>query len=111
MWNAAKIEKRLHRYFDKSRFRLTKKVFRFKWMQMHIKIGISKDPKRRLQSVNNDFFKSGNTEWFAMNIFELLLVYIWILWLAYRWWIIAAVLGLAWYGQSQGLAINLDFSG
>jgi len=46
-----------------------------------------------------------------MNIFELLLVYIWILWLAYRWWIIAAVLGLAWYGQSQGLAINLDFSG
>ena len=29
MWNAAKIEKQLHRHFEKSRFRLTKKVFRF----------------------------------------------------------------------------------
>ena len=97
MWNAAKIEKRLHSYFDKSRFRLTKSVFRFKWMQMHIKIGISKDPDRRLQSVNNDFFKSGHTEWFAMNIFELIAVYVWILWLAYRWWIMAGIIGLALY--------------
>jgi len=97
MWNAAKIEKRLHQFFDKSRFRLTREVFRFKWMQMHIKIGISKDPDQRLRSVNNDFFKSGNTEWFAMNIFELFAVYAWILWLAYRWWILAAIMGLIWY--------------
>ena len=97
MWNAAKIEKRLHQYFDKSRFRLTKKIFRFKWMQMHIKIGISKDPDQRLRSVNNNFFKSGNTEWFAMNIFELIVVYAWILWLAYRWWILLAVGVVAFY--------------
>ncbi len=32
-----------------------------------------------------------------MTIFELAAVYIWILWLAYRWWIMPAILGLAWY--------------
>ena len=73
-------------------------------MQMHIKIGISKDPDQRLKSVNNDFFKSGNTEWFAMNIFELLAVYAWILWLAYRWWIVAAVVGLIWYNNQAAFA-------
>lgn len=104
MWNAAKIEKRLHQYFAKSRFRLTKKVFRFKWMQMHIKIGISNNPTKRLRSVNSNFFKSGNTEWFAMNIFELIAVYAWILWLAYRWWIVAAILGLVWYNNQDSFA-------
>ena len=108
MWNAAKIEKQLHRYFDKSRFRLTKNVFRFKWMQMHIKIGISKDPTQRLQSVNNNFFKSGNTEWFAMNVFELVFVYLWIIWYAYRWWILIGIFGLYWYANSPGIEALLN---
>lgn len=101
MWNAAKIEKQLHRFFDKSRFRLTKSVWRGRWMQMHIKIGISKDADKRLKSVNNAFFKSGNTEWFAMNIFELIFVYCWIMWYAYRWFILAGIVGLIWYNQAS----------
>ena len=71
---------------------------------MHIKIGISNNPVKRLRSVNKDFYKSGHTEWFAMNIFELIAVYIWILWLAYRWLIIAVVLGLAWYYNQDSFA-------
>ncbi|MEM1123879.1 MAG: hypothetical protein AAGJ18_25805 [Bacteroidota bacterium] len=97
MWNAAKIEKRLHQFFAKSRFRLTKKVFRFKWMQMHIKIGISNNPHKRLRSINRNFYGSGNTEWFAMTLFELIGVYAWILWLAYSWWILVIKLGFVWY--------------
>ena len=106
MWNAAKIEKQLHRYFDTSRFRLTKKIWRFKWMQMHIKIGISKNPQKRLQSVNNDFFKSGNTEWFAMNIIELIFVYLWIVWYAYRWWIFLTIIAIAWYFSQGNIPIE-----
>lgn len=99
MWNAEKIERQLHSYFKKSRFKMTNRVQKGKWMQAHVKIGISKDVDRRIQAVNSDIFKSGHTEWFAMNIFELLLVQAFILWFAYRWWIAGIVAALILYGN------------
>ena len=100
MWNAEKIEKRLHQHFSKSRFTMTRKINQGQWAQAHVKIGISKDVDRRLQDVNNNFFKSGRTEWFAMHILEQLVVHALIRWYAYRWFILAGIIGLIWYGNS-----------
>jgi len=94
--NAARIEKILHRYFKKSRFKMTKKIRHGKWLQAHIKIGISKDVNKRLKAVNNDFFRSGYTEWFSMHIIEQIAVQLLIMWYAYRYWLLAAVLLLIW---------------
>ena len=98
--NAEKIEKILHRRFDGSRFTMSKKVRKGKWLQSHIKIGISKDVDRRLQAVNKDFFKSGHTEWFAMHFLEQIIVQLLIFWYAYRYWFLAIVIALIWYGNS-----------
>lgn len=95
--NAERVEKILHRYFKKSRFRMTKRIRQGKWLQAHIKIGISKNVDQRLRAVNNDFFKSGYTEWFAMHVFEQLAVQFLIIWYAYRFWLLAVVLFLIWY--------------
>lgn len=100
MWNAERIEKRLHQYFRKSRFTMTNKINQGQWAQAHVKIGISKDVDRRLQDINKNIFKSGNTEWFAMHIVEQLIVHALIRWYAYRWILLAAFVGFIWYGNS-----------
>jgi len=99
MWNAKKIEGYLHKYFKKSRFKMTKRVPKGKWLQAHVKIGISRDVDKRIRAVNSNIFKSGHTEWFAMNIFELVMVMAFILWFAYRWWIAAIIAALILYGN------------
>jgi len=53
MWNAEKIEKRLHQHFSKSRFTMTRKINQGQWAQAHVKIGISKDVDRRLRATNS----------------------------------------------------------
>ncbi len=100
MWNAEKIEKRLHQHFRKSRFTMTKKINKGQWAQAHVKIGISNDVDRRLRDVNRDIFKSGSTEWFAMHILEQLVVHALIRWYAYRWILLAALIAFIWYGNS-----------
>lgn len=97
--NAERIEKLLHRRFDGSRFTMSKSVRQGKWLQSHIKIGISKDVNRRLQAVNKDFFESGRTEWFAMHFLEQVVVQLFIFWYAYRYWFLAFVIFLIWYGN------------
>jgi len=99
MWNAEKIERYLHDYFEKSRFKMTRRVPIGKWMQAHVKIGISKNVDQRIRAVNSNIFKSGHTEWFAMNIFELVMVMAFILWFAYRWWIAGIIAALILYGN------------
>jgi len=98
--NAQKIETLLHRRFKGSRFTMSKKVRCGKWLQSHIKIGISKDVHKRLEDVNNSFFRSGRTEWFAMHLFEQFAVQFLIFWYAYRYWLLVAVVAFIWYGNS-----------
>ena len=100
MIDADKIERKLHQHFKKSRFTMTKKIKQGQWAQSHVKIGISNDVDRRLRDVNNDFFKSGRTEWFAMHLFERMAVHALIRWYAYRWWILVGIIAFIWYGNS-----------
>lgn len=84
MLNARKVERRLHRTFGDSRFIMTKKIRYRKWFQNHIKIGIAKNPVQRKNQVSKNIFKSGRTEWFAINDFELLLLHLHLWWNAVR---------------------------
>lgn len=85
---AEKIEKKLHQVFQDSRFTLTRKIWLGKWLQSHIKIGISKDSDKRLKQINRNIFNTGHTEWFAMNYLELLVLYGWVTWEFLKWFLV-----------------------
>ena len=82
---ARKIEQRLHKRFGDSRFTMTKRIRYRKWGQNHIKIGIATNPKSRQSDVSRNIFKSGKTEWFAINDLEYFFMYCTLWWYAYKW--------------------------
>lgn len=77
MLNALKVEQRLHKIFGDSRFTMTRKIKYRQWNQHHFKIGIAKNTSRRKSQVTKNIFKSGKTEWFALNGLEYFLLRCW----------------------------------
>lgn len=63
MLNAARVERKMHILFESSRFEMRKTKRPPAW-GVHIKIGISEDPEKRLEYINKSGLKSGRTEWF-----------------------------------------------
>lgn len=82
VWNAERTEKRLHKLFKTSRFKMTRRAgatplapFAF-----HVKIGIAKDVQERQREVSRNIYGSGKTEWFRINLFQLLTIVLILLW-------------------------------
>ena len=61
-FDAEVIERAAFEKFSRSRITLTTRK-RERLFKQHIKVGISRSPKKRVQQVNADIFASGRTEW------------------------------------------------
>lgn len=83
--NAIKVENLLHDLFRDKRFLMTEEVKQSSWVHHHIKIGISKNPKSRKNSISKNIFGSGRTEWFELNDIELVILRFWLWWYAIYW--------------------------
>ncbi len=65
------LEKILHRIYKSERFVMSKKN-KFHFLNIPIKIGITKNPTARQKQIQQSVFSSGKTEWFLISIPEYL---------------------------------------
>lgn len=61
-FEAKKIEEKVFARFSHYRITLTPRK-REGFVRQHIKVGISNNPRRRVEQVDGDLFGSGRTEW------------------------------------------------
>jgi len=99
-FKAAKIEQATFTRFSRYRVTLTPRR-REGWIRQQIKVGISTNPRLRVQQVDSDLFGSGRTEWIQAGPVVRLAVYLYVLllWMLYWLWLVLlfglAVLGAA----------------
>lgn len=84
MLDARGVEMKLHDLFGDARVEM-REGLNPSYFKHHIKIGISKNPKQRRVSISKNIFKSGRTEWFALNEIELEVLRYWLWYYSIRW--------------------------
>lgn len=92
--NARRIEKILHEKFADSHIKDIRKEPFNKWYQLQdrIKIGIAKDPKKRVENINESNLSSGYTEFFRVTSLELGFIIGWLWWYFLKPYLIGGVL-------------------
>ena len=65
VWDAAAVERRIHRLYESQRFEM-KKTKGMPWIGVHVKVGITEDMDKRLATINKSALRSGRTEWFHL---------------------------------------------
>lgn len=77
VWFAEHYETRLHNMFCDKRIEEIKESDKSGVFTKVIKIGISNNTKARIENIKEDL-KSGKTEWFKLNDFEIVCVRLWV---------------------------------
>lgn len=76
--NMKKAESELHDMFGDSKIKdITKKRAPSGLFQSHVKIGLTSNPVKRVESINKSKLKNGKTEYFAANWLEILTIILW----------------------------------
>ena len=80
VWNMEKAENELHELFSDSRFKdITKVKPPGDFSASQVKIGLSYDPKERVETINKSKLKDGKTEYFSANWLEVLTIKLWMI--------------------------------